>query len=55
MGPGQVILDDEVGNVSTGDNAPDGNGGTGALCQVTLMKYEFKDSFGKPFVGKFLH
>ena len=54
MGPGQVILDDGVGNISTGDIVPGGNGGTGALCQVTLMEHEFKDSFGQPFVGKSL-
>ncbi|KAH9215583.1 peptide N-acetyl-beta-D-glucosaminyl asparaginase amidase A-domain-containing protein [Leptodontidium sp. 2 PMI_412] len=53
MGPGRVVLNDGNGNSSAGDISTDSNTEGGALCQVTLMEHEFKDSFGKPFVGNF--
>ncbi|KAG4429063.1 hypothetical protein IFR05_015456 [Cadophora sp. M221] len=53
MGPGQVILDDGIGNFSAGDISLDINTGGGSPCQITLMEHEFKNSFGKPFVGDF--
>ncbi|KAH7419703.1 peptide N-acetyl-beta-D-glucosaminyl asparaginase amidase A-domain-containing protein [Cadophora sp. MPI-SDFR-AT-0126] len=53
MGPGQVVLDDGIGNIRKGDDSSSVNAAGGSLCQVTLMEHEFIDSFGKPFVGKF--
>ncbi|PBP18391.1 asparagine amidase a, partial [Diplocarpon rosae] len=51
MGPGRVLLDDGLGNTRADVESTTGSNGT--LCQVTLMQFEFQDSFGKPFVGNF--
>ncbi|KAJ5032819.1 uncharacterized protein L3040_009411 [Drepanopeziza brunnea f. sp. 'multigermtubi'] len=51
LGNGRVFLDDGVGNATAGEQTAAGRNQT--TCQVTLMQYEFKDSFGKPFVGDY--
>lgn len=47
LGPQGVMMSDGESVNQTGVT---GLGGTS--CQVTLMEFEFKDSFGKPFVGE---
>ncbi|KAK6581849.1 hypothetical protein PZA11_005546 [Diplocarpon coronariae] len=51
MGARRVLLDDGLGYMTADVGSTTGS--NGALCQVTLMQFEFKDSFGKPFVGNF--
>ncbi|KAI9053805.1 hypothetical protein LZ554_002754 [Drepanopeziza brunnea f. sp. 'monogermtubi'] len=51
LGNGRVLLDDGVKNATAGEDTV--SGGNGAPCRVTLMQYEFKDSFGEPFVGDY--
>lgn len=47
LGPQGVLMSN---GESVNEAGVTGLGGTS--CQVTLMEFEFKDSFGKPFVGK---
>lgn len=47
----QSLRDAFVGNSTSNATAIDPNA-SGINCQVTLMRFDFANSFGKPFIGK---
>jgi hypothetical protein len=47
LGPQEVLMSD--GGTTNASAGVTGIGTTS--CQINLMEFEFKDSFGKPFVG----